>query len=757
MDRISRTIQRFLPLAAASAALTFGSGVASAQTPTTVAPPPVSVGHSGWYWGSPTPQGQFLLSVAFDGTTGYAVGWLGTVLRSEDGGQSWTGMPSGTIANLDLVQEIDPETVIAGGQCSVLESTNGGQSFKALPIGLAGRCTDPVAGLSFSNAQQGYMVLKDGTLLYTADGGVTVQARSSVPTGGGFATGLAFSSPTTGLATTSTGMIELTTDGGNSWSQVFGGQALAGITIVSPTLIYAVGGQGELVRSTDGGQTWTVLPLALSGGAVRPDLTSISCSSGDDCLITTDGSAGLVRTTDGGMTGALVSVSENAVTGVAFTTGAGVVGVGGQGATFLSADGGQTFPIVSAAGVSGGFGGTELIAGRAPGTAYLAGGQGTIAATTDEGAGWTKLRVPTNAAIVSTAFASASVGYALDAKGTLRRTTDGGTSWSSFAATYSPRSQLVVPSAQTVLLVGPRGIRRSSDGGATFTAVAGRVRLRHGAGPAVRSLRLIGARTNGRIAWAWGPSGLVVSSDSGRIWRRIPLRFAGGKIQTVSVVSPTRAWVDTLNARLYETTDGGRRWTRNLAIGGLGEPAIVSFGSSSDGIVALSGSRQPLPFTDASVLSTHDGGRTWEPQIVDGETPFDALATPSADYLVGDYSLPVSLGFFATTNGGASPLASSLTISVARRTLTAAALKRAGHSLLVRGRLRPVLSNDENVLVSYTTAKGWRTAMALVATNGAFQARLHGIRASTEIVAQALGDGRHGGAGTPVLRVTVRH
>ncbi len=46
--------------------------------------------------------------------------------------------------------------------------------------------------------------------------------------------------------------------------------------------------------------------------------------------------------------------------------------------------------------------------------------------------------------------------------------------------------------------------------------------------------------------------------------------------------------------------------------------------------------------------------------------------------------------------------------------------------------------------------------MALVATSGAFQARLRGIRASTEIVAQALGDGTHGGAGTPVLRVTVR-
>ena len=756
MHGITRNIQRLLPLAAASAALAVSVGSASAQTTTTT--PPVSVGHSGWYWGSPAPQGQNLAAVAFDGTTtGYAVGALGTVVRSEDGGQTWTGLTSGTVDNLDLVQELSPTTVVAGGGCSVLESTDAGATFTSLPLGLAGGCTDTVAGIAFASSEQGYVVLRDGTLLYTTDGGQTVQARSSVPVGTSTVTGLGFSSPTTGVAVTASGLIEQTIDGGNSWNEVFSGGELFGVTVVSPTLAYAVGAAGQLVRSTDGGATWTALPLTLTGGAAPPTLTSITCSDANDCLITTANSNELVRTTDGGMTGTIVSVSDSALSGVAFTGPGSVVGVGQQGATVLSSDAGQTFPNVSAPGLSSDLPGTAFTPGRAAGTAYLAGGQGAIAATTDSGASWTRLRVPTNAAILSTAFPSATTGYALDAAGTLRRTTDGGTSWSSFAPTYPQRSELVAAGTRALLLVGPRGVRRSTDGGSSFQSVPGRVRLRHGKGPRVGSLRLSSSGASGSVVWSSGASGLIVSSDTGRIWHRMGLPFRASQLESVSVVSATRAWVLRSGGQLYETSDGGRRWARNLAVGGLRTGGIVSFGSSQDGILAVSGSTQQPPFSSVGVLSTRNGGRTWEPQIVDGLAPNALLATSSADYFAGMYGNPMSLGFLATTNGGASPLHSSLTISVARRRLTAKELGRAGHSLLVRGQLRPVLSSNEEVLVSYTTRTGWRRTTALVATGGAFQVRLHGIRGSTDIVAQALGDGRHGGAGTPVLRVTVRH
>src|ERR1700684_3098603 len=82
---------------------------------------PVSTGHSGWNWALPAPQGQSLSNVTFDGATGYAVGGFGPVMKSTDGGQAWTGLPSGTASDLSVVQELDPNTVIVGGGCALRE------------------------------------------------------------------------------------------------------------------------------------------------------------------------------------------------------------------------------------------------------------------------------------------------------------------------------------------------------------------------------------------------------------------------------------------------------------------------------------------------------------------------------------------------------------------------------------------------------------------------------------------------------------
>ena len=40
----------------------------------------VTVGHSGWSWGSPSPQGQTVRALEFEGARGYAAGAFGTVL-----------------------------------------------------------------------------------------------------------------------------------------------------------------------------------------------------------------------------------------------------------------------------------------------------------------------------------------------------------------------------------------------------------------------------------------------------------------------------------------------------------------------------------------------------------------------------------------------------------------------------------------------------------------------------------------------------
>src|SRR6266849_268151 len=50
-----------------------------------------SLAQSGWFWQNPLPQGNPLMAVSFvDANTGTAVGEYGTILRTTDGGATWT-------------------------------------------------------------------------------------------------------------------------------------------------------------------------------------------------------------------------------------------------------------------------------------------------------------------------------------------------------------------------------------------------------------------------------------------------------------------------------------------------------------------------------------------------------------------------------------------------------------------------------------------------------------------------------------------
>ena len=66
-----------------------------------------------------------------------------------------------------------------------------------------------------------------------------------------------------------------------------------------------------------------------------------------------------------------------------------------------------------------------------------------------------------------------------------------------------------------MLVVGPRGLRRSEDAGQTFDQVRAR---------AVRSAQLTGitmARANGTL-FVWGPSNVARSDDDGATWIAVP-------------------------------------------------------------------------------------------------------------------------------------------------------------------------------------------------------------------------------------------
>ena len=62
----------------------------------------VTVGHSGWNWGNPQPQGNTLRALEFSGARGFAAGEFGTLLRTDDRGRSWTGIPTGMFTGTNI-------------------------------------------------------------------------------------------------------------------------------------------------------------------------------------------------------------------------------------------------------------------------------------------------------------------------------------------------------------------------------------------------------------------------------------------------------------------------------------------------------------------------------------------------------------------------------------------------------------------------------------------------------------------------------
>jgi photosystem II stability/assembly factor-like uncharacterized protein len=735
--------------------------VASASS---VVAAPVSTGHSGWAWGDPSPQGNTLTDVTFAGATGFAVGDRGTVLRSEDGGGTWVGLPSGTRNDLTQVQELDPATVIVGGGCTVRESTNAGASFKRLPVSESeSDCATKVASFSFLNATTGFIEQTDGSIFLTTDGGQTLAPKTPVPLNGTAAEQIVFLSPSTGFAVGggSSGRIFRTTDGANSWTQVAAtGSPLSEIRFVSPTQAYAVGANDTLLQSTDAGATWGQLSLTVAGATGPLTLTHISCSDPLHCLISTAAAPQgqtntLLRTTDGGQTGSLISASEQDLLAVAFSTATNVVAVGENGATALSSDGGASFPTLISHNLGAATDGTNglIRIGQSPLDAYVPWSAGQIAATTNGGGSWGLLRVPSSASLTDVAFPTTQIGYALSSTGTVFRTANAGLSWSILSAGGGSPDALLAPDENAVLLVGPRGVQLSKNAGETFTPINATVvnGRRHGKPHKVKlsSFDLShGAQLAGSAIFAYGKD-VLRSTDGGRSWTLIPRALAKHQVSAIAFVSAATGY-EASDGRLFVTRDAGRRWReiRSVDAADVGSIGQLSFSNVSDGYLIgnLSGQRE-------TVQRTENGGRSWTPEIV--APNLDSVAAGgSVDYALA--GIPTNAALFQTIDGGLTTSPSTLRLSLSGPAkLSAKQLKHAGHRVKLTGTLNPA-SGGEVIYVQWATAGGsWHQREVIASSSGRFTLSISGIKSSTDFFAQWTGNDVDSGAGTPAIHLTV--
>lgn len=718
---------------------------------------PVNVQRSGWFWGNPAPQGETLNAVSFQGAVGYAVGEHGTVLRSNDDGNSWTGLPSGTETGLSLVQELEPGLVVVAGGCVLRESGNGGASFVRLPVNESETsCAQKIVSFSFLNASAGYVEQANGSILYTSDGGESWSPRTAVP--GGTPVQIAFFSTTVGLAVVNGpegGRVYRTADGGGSWTQVAsvaGHEPLNAITLAGAKVAYAVGGSSSgsgpvWLASEDEGQTFKQQPVKIASGFGHVVLRQLACSQPLSCIAVAFDSAQanmLLRTTDGGETGTLYTPAEQTLNAVASAAGSDVVAVGAGGTTVLSSDGGVTYPTLLSSSLTGEFSGPIRV-GSAPQYAYLPGHGGRIAVTVDGGAAWSVLQVPTSENLLDVAFPTSTIGYTVNAAGTLYRTADGGTSWA-ILGSLGEVSSLLAPNASTVLAIGPGGVRRSVDSGASFATVGGSVvtgpRRHRVLRRAVSSFRPSAAMQLGSTVVAWGSEAAIESTDGGATWRLIDKPLARGAVEALSFVSATTGY-EISRERLFFTHDAGRSWSEISSLGAVA--AGLSFSSAADGYVLA-----PFEGRDDVLMRTSNGGLSWTPELLPRRVE-DVAAAGGDDYAFGEGAL------FGTTDGGLDPVQSTLTLALkGPRHLSRRLLRKAGDRVTLSGRLASA-QGGERVVVSFRAvgSSSWGHRTVTVASDGSFSLGIGGVSASTDFVAQWAGEAPESGAGSAAVALTV--
>jgi photosystem II stability/assembly factor-like uncharacterized protein len=694
----------------------------------------VTTGDTGWAWANPLPQGRDLGAVTFVGARGVAVGEEGVIVRSEDGGATWSAAASGTEAGLTEVAMPDANTVYAGGGCVLRRSTDGGRTFQRVAFAVSeSKCKSRLAQIAFPTPTLGYVILTDGTVLRTTNGGRSFTRRASLQIGSsvqqGGAADVVFTGPTTGVVATGIGVPAFlrTDDGAQTWTAINPGPEISlvsTLSFVTPLIGYAGGGAAHLAKTVDGGKTWT--PLALAGAGIGPP-RALHCVDANTCaLIAEDGSGkGTLAawTADGGATGTSFSTGVD-LADLAFSSAMRVVAVGDAGATLASDDAGHTFTRVGGV-VPGAFRDLRMVG---TGNLFAFPSNGSLAGSTNAGQSWTALGAAPLGRVRDVSFADAAVGYMLSGSGALQRTDDGGASWGVLGSQVSGGRALLARAPDSLLVGTSRGVQRSTDAGATFAPAAG-------------ARRVVSAFDRaGSALLAIGPRALMISSNGSR-WKelRVP---AGAHIKSADFVSARVGYLVRTDGDVFRTANGGRSWKLLLGVG-RDDIGRVSFGDARHGFLMLA--------TDSGlggVLRTSDGGRTWRPQVLGSQ----ALAAVLAFGSEGGAALTRSTGeLFATSTGGDAGTPVRLRIRVVSK-------RRVGRrtAVTVAGRLKPAAAGA-GVSLTARIGGSWVRKFVKVSGRGGFRTTWR-LRGAAAFVAQFRGAAGLRAAGTAPLRVQpVRH
>jgi photosystem II stability/assembly factor-like uncharacterized protein len=183
----------------------------------------------------------------------WAVGEKGVILYSPDG-TKWVQQTSFITETLNCVYFVDANKGwVVGREGTILYTTNGGAKWTKQPY------TDRTSfyGVYFLDSNRGWIVGQNGTILSTANGGAKWAVQTD-PKQKAFFRDVFFTTPTRGWIVGTQGLIMQTTNGGESWAVQVSKTInnLFGVQFINDNEGWAVGENGLILRTPDGGRTW---------------------------------------------------------------------------------------------------------------------------------------------------------------------------------------------------------------------------------------------------------------------------------------------------------------------------------------------------------------------------------------------------------------------------------------------------------------------------------------------------------------------
>ncbi|MGH7597372.1 MAG: YCF48-related protein, partial [bacterium] len=561
-----------------------------------------------WFWQNPLPNGNALKDIhVFDQNRAIAVGDLGAVMKSTDGGMSWSAQNNaGGAFILNSVSFFNANAGWAVGRDDVfrgylLKTTNGGASWVTQKIAQPG--SEDFFSVHFIDAKTGWAVGYDthsfsgsfGIVYKTTDGGSTWSKLPEIGPANLFLYFVYFNDDSTGWAAGSNGTILKTRNGARTWSKQISGTTnhLYSASFVDTTTGWAVGTSGTILKTSDGGATWSP-----QNSGTTNTLRSVLFIDANTGWAAGDNGA-ILKTTNGGAQWlSQASGTTAALSSVDFIDDNTGWAVGSPGAILKTSNGGNTWVTQTPSRLFTTNRINSVVFVDAN-TGWAAGERGTILKTTDGGSAWPAQNSRTANSLQAISFANADFGWAVGSGGAILKTTDGGNTWTARASgTTSTLNAIYFSGFNTGWAAGSSGtILKSTNGGDSW------VRLTSGTTWDLYSLYFLDDKTG----WAVGRLGTILkTSDGGKTW----LAQTSGttqQLRSVCFLDANTGWVVGDAAVVLKTTDGGTVWvTENIgAPTSLNSVHVVAQGTSFFGwMVGLSG----------TIFKLANDGNTWSAQ-----------------------------------------------------------------------------------------------------------------------------------------------